>query len=202
MKDNRYERQALYQQVWETPMSQLAKDYGISNVMLKKICKELSVPTPPRGYWAKLAAGKQVKKTPLPKTTGPLVKYGKGLDQEEARKKEAIESRDALDMLEPGVASLVKKAASHAVYKSHAHLRPCLAELKVNANCQKEIKPVNNPAASNLEESISQGQKGRLLAIMEAIGRAVEICGGTLSGPFTVQALGEEVRLRVSEITQ
>jgi hypothetical protein len=51
-------REELYQQVWETPMSHLGEKYGISGNGLKKICDRLNVPYPPRGYWAKLAAGK------------------------------------------------------------------------------------------------------------------------------------------------
>ena len=45
------ERQALYEQVWAQPMTKVAKEYGISNVALAKICKKLNVPCPWRGYW-------------------------------------------------------------------------------------------------------------------------------------------------------
>jgi hypothetical protein len=47
-------------------MHRLGRQYGISGNGLKKICRRLTVPYPPRGYWAKLAAGKRVKQTPLP----------------------------------------------------------------------------------------------------------------------------------------
>lgn len=60
-------REELYLQVWATPMSQLGTQYGISGNGLKKICVRLNVPYPPRGYWAKLGAGKAVRQTPLPK---------------------------------------------------------------------------------------------------------------------------------------
>jgi hypothetical protein len=41
-------REELYQQVWETPISQLAPEkYGASDVALQKVCKKLHVPTPP-----------------------------------------------------------------------------------------------------------------------------------------------------------
>ncbi len=59
-------REDLYEQVWQTPMSRLAEGYGISGNGLAKICRRLSVPYPPRGYWAKKAAGKPVPNTPLP----------------------------------------------------------------------------------------------------------------------------------------
>jgi len=60
-------REELYRQVWETPMSRLGEQYGISGNGLKKICDRLEVPYPRRGYWAKLSVGKTVTQTPLPK---------------------------------------------------------------------------------------------------------------------------------------
>ena len=60
-------RDELYEQVWNEPTIKLAPKYGISNVGLKKICKKLNVPTPPRGYWAKIQNNIRVEKTPLPK---------------------------------------------------------------------------------------------------------------------------------------
>ncbi len=64
----RIEREELFKQVWNKSMVQLAKDYGISDVGLRKICKRLDVPTPPQGYWAR-----KYRKGPpkLPPTQGP-----------------------------------------------------------------------------------------------------------------------------------
>jgi hypothetical protein len=59
-------RQELYEQVWITPMSRLCIEYGLSDNGLRKICKALSVPLPPVGYWAKKAHGKQSATPPLP----------------------------------------------------------------------------------------------------------------------------------------
>ena len=57
----------LYKQVWETPVTQLAKTYGLSDVGFAKICKKYNIPRPPRGYWAKKASGQYMQKLPLPK---------------------------------------------------------------------------------------------------------------------------------------
>lgn len=59
-------REELYRQVWQTPMSRLAAEYGISGNGLAKICDRLNIPYPPRGYWAKRAAGKKVVTYRLP----------------------------------------------------------------------------------------------------------------------------------------
>jgi hypothetical protein len=63
------DRATLYAQVWETPITRLAKQYGLSDVALKKACTRLGVPTPPRGYWAKLRHGHEVPRPPLPPPT-------------------------------------------------------------------------------------------------------------------------------------
>src|SRR5690625_227341 len=60
-------REELYEQVWSTPTAQLAKEFGVSDVAIGKACRRLQIPKPPRGYWARLAAGQKVKRTPLKK---------------------------------------------------------------------------------------------------------------------------------------
>jgi hypothetical protein len=54
-------REELYRRVWTKPVTEVAKELGISNVGLAKICARLSVPRPPRGYWQKLEVGKAVR---------------------------------------------------------------------------------------------------------------------------------------------
>lgn len=55
----------MYDLVWSKPMTQLAAEFEISDVGLRKICKAAKVPTPGIGYWAKLANGKSVSKEAL-----------------------------------------------------------------------------------------------------------------------------------------
>jgi hypothetical protein len=47
-------------------MTVVAPRYGLSDVGLVKICTKLGIPVPPRGYWAKVKAGRPTRKTPLP----------------------------------------------------------------------------------------------------------------------------------------
>jgi hypothetical protein len=55
----------LYELVWSEPVRTIAARFGVSDVALKKACQRASVPTPERGYWAKLEAGKPVTKVAL-----------------------------------------------------------------------------------------------------------------------------------------
>lgn len=61
-----FTREQFYELVWSKPMTHLAKDFAISDVALHKICRKHGIPNPPLGWWAKKAAGKKVKQTPLP----------------------------------------------------------------------------------------------------------------------------------------
>ena len=62
----RITRAELYAKAWAEPMVKIAEEFGISGCGLAKTCKRPGVPVPPRGYWAKLQAGKPVSKLPLP----------------------------------------------------------------------------------------------------------------------------------------
>lgn len=86
-----YGREKLYKEVWEKPVSSVAKDYGVSDTAIAKACRKLNVPLPPRGYWAKVQAGQspsipelpeyipEKKKEPVvaPKHTKPKAKQKK-----------------------------------------------------------------------------------------------------------------------------
>ena len=59
-------RVELFELVWAKPMTHLAKELGLSDVGLRKICVKYGIPLPPRGYWARLQVGKQDPRPELP----------------------------------------------------------------------------------------------------------------------------------------
>jgi integrase len=59
-------REELYEKVWSKPVSEVAKEYEISDNALRKRCIQLDVPIPKRGYWAKIKAGQNIEKPVLP----------------------------------------------------------------------------------------------------------------------------------------
>ncbi|MEN5249479.1 hypothetical protein [Brucella pseudintermedia] len=52
-------------------MTKVAADYGVTGTALKKTCDRHHIPTPERGYWAKLEHGKRVNKEALPPLSVP-----------------------------------------------------------------------------------------------------------------------------------
>ena len=59
-------RVELFDLVWSKPMTRLAKELGLSDVGLRKICVKFGIPLPPRGYWSRLQFGKQDPRPALP----------------------------------------------------------------------------------------------------------------------------------------
>ena len=65
-RQGRLTREELYELVWSKPISKLAPELGISGRGLAKACERSSSPVPPRGYWARKAAGQDVEQLQLP----------------------------------------------------------------------------------------------------------------------------------------
>lgn len=65
-----FTRREFYDLVWSKPMIHLASELGVSDVALHKVCRKHHIPNPPLGWWAKKAAGKDVKQIPLPEFEG------------------------------------------------------------------------------------------------------------------------------------
>jgi hypothetical protein len=63
---HRISRKDLYELIWSEPTTTLAQRFGISDVGLAKVCRRSDIPAPPRGYWAKIAAGNSIPRPDLP----------------------------------------------------------------------------------------------------------------------------------------
>lgn len=99
-------RSQLYAMVWSKPMTRLAKEFDISDVGLAKACRKNDIPLPPRGYWAKLEAGQEMKATPLPKPENdPQIEFGERAPASKAfyaeKREREIEEKHLIDTLPP-----------------------------------------------------------------------------------------------------
>lgn len=59
-------REELYELVWAEPIMKLARQYGLSDRGLAKICDRMGIPVPGRGYWAKVQSGQSPPQPKLP----------------------------------------------------------------------------------------------------------------------------------------
>ena len=58
-------REELFAMIWERPTQEIAKELGVSDVAIGKLCTRLQVPKPPRGYWARVQSGQTPRRPPL-----------------------------------------------------------------------------------------------------------------------------------------
>ena len=168
----RYERAKLYEEVWAEAVTTVAKRYGISDVALRKICKQLAVPLPPLGYWAKIAAGKKLPTPPLPKYSGPeeLVRqrYISDVPVEpdpehlvarrefEARPENRIVVPETLDMPHPLVAA---------------------TERALRRPKQRDLRNLPTTERRALDMSVSEASLPRALRIMDTLVKALDARG-------------------------
>ena len=61
-----FSREQLYDLVWREPMLRIAERLGVSSSYMARVCTELRVPRPQRGYWAQLDVGKAPAKPAMP----------------------------------------------------------------------------------------------------------------------------------------
>ncbi len=65
-RNSQWDRQELYEKVWQFPLRKLAAEYSLSDVGLAKVCRKLKIPLPGLGHWTKIAHGHSIPRPPLP----------------------------------------------------------------------------------------------------------------------------------------
>jgi hypothetical protein len=59
-------RRRLFELVWDKPMTQLARQFGVPPRHLARACDRHDIPRPHPGHWQKLAYGKKLRIPELP----------------------------------------------------------------------------------------------------------------------------------------
>jgi hypothetical protein len=215
-----YEREKLHNEVWADPTTTVAQKYGVSDVAIHKACKRLNVPVPPRGYWAKVAAGKKVKRQPLEATNGPTMlrrhfPYQSAYLQNP--EKVATVPKDKLSFLEgdereKAIALCDNLRVKDRLIKPHPLVKQdqeTRAEQKRKEReerhlqyWQQDHRYWSNSNGKLLDVSALPAEMPRVYRILDAIFRVVEELGGTVKldteNRHTLVALyGEHVRIRL-----
>lgn len=186
-------REELYEMVWATPTQRLSREFGMSDVALGKICKKLSVPKPPPGYWARKASGQPVTRTPLPRKNinqRPGVFLARKAKQ---RPPEPELSNSTLDL----IASLEMPENAVAVSDTLLRANPLVRRTKrALTGAQSDIYGALWPRNECLDLRVSKRSLRRALLLMDALlkrltrlGYEITIseCGETVVGKNGVQ---------------
>jgi hypothetical protein len=199
-------RQELYEEAWQTPLWRLAPKYGISDVGLKKICKKLEIPTPPRGYWMKLKAGEKLERPRLP----PL-KYGIAETHEIVLHDGQRESKSSPEMLKQDLPPELKSAKPIRVSKTLRNPHPLVIQTeRVLSKAEPDKYGVLRPwRREYLDIRVSPTSLKRALRIMDALIKGIEERGFSISNrvnsrfPEThLTIFDESIRFSLSEKTR
>lgn len=156
-------RTELYNQVWEVPMINLAKQCGLLDVGLAKICKRYGIPRPPRGYWARKAGGYKVKRLPLPTGDNVTIEITPNLRSQSVYNREDSISRMSHSQ-EPDEEPIVvpdRLSSPHPLIRQSSEI---LTGLQSN-----ELGLVNPPKAGCLDITVSKDSLRRALRIMDTV---------------------------------
>ncbi|MGA2440746.1 MAG: hypothetical protein ABSH08_07295 [Tepidisphaeraceae bacterium] len=196
-------RADLYRKVWEKSTVQLAKELGISDVAIAKLCKKHHVPKPPPGYWARLEHGQSVQRPPLPKLDDKdleVVRFQRGQSSEDQATKD------------PETASKIaaeKDAANQIVVADQLAEPHALIERthkSLNSAAADERGIVRPKAKQCLDVAVSKANVDRAMRIMDALVKALEARGFPVSVADSegsratiVRVLDESLKIGLSE---
>lgn len=161
-------RRDLYERIWSLPASKLAKEFGISDVGLAKVCRRHQIPRPPRGYWAQLAFGKPVRKATLPPLKDPAL--------EEVRIFRHQFFADAAERGSPTVQA-TKFLVPDSLDKPHPLVNDTRRQLRSAKAGEDKILP---PDAECLQIRVSRDSLDRALRIFDAFIKNWKFLGGSV----------------------
>lgn len=204
---NIYYREALYKEVWEMPVVKVAKKYGVSDVAIHKVCKSMSIPVPPRGYWAKVRAGQRPKQQSLPATKGMIQMTGARTQTEEAM---GSLSDETLSFLENEIRQKVLAAAQQIKATEddiilHKKIRAYISIVREwnKNNARTPGAQRDNKAYTNhppfLAGVISNDSLGRVYKILNTLFRSIENLGGSINDDLSMQIRDEHVSIHIIE---
>jgi hypothetical protein len=198
----KYDREELYQKVWEQPLLKVAEEYGVSAVALGKTCRKLSVPVPGRGHWAKLAHGKVgTKKPPLPKLDKIPVIF---------RSPVTPKIPTISDQNDPELAAINQLISSGALTSvpldPNARLNPLIRHTQslLRSRSRKDEHGILLPReSSGLDVKVSEGTLERALQVMAQVLTVLERQGYTVevseNGGSAAVINGEHVSFGIEE---
>jgi hypothetical protein len=184
-------RKDLYDRVWTKPLVKLAKELGLSDVGLAKVCRRHGVPTPPAGHWAKLTHGKDSPRLPLPAWSGSETVT---FDEERPRQQQVAVSASEFPSLHVCVAPNANDLALFA-RATFAHLSKAKPEGGGFLICGD---------ASFFDCSLSVAQRERAALVLDAIECALPAVGGkvvrgTDKSPLALDFDGQRVTFSLAE---
>jgi hypothetical protein len=181
-------RKELYKKVWETPITRLAREYGLSDVGFAKICKKYNIPRPPRGYWARKEAGYNIKRLPLPPGENVTISITSNPYSRNANKNRELVARmsPSIQSEEEPIVVPERLSSPHPLIKQSSEI--------LNGRQPNDVGLVNPPKKGCLDITVSKGSLRRALRIMDTVIKFLEKQG------YGVYLSGGRTKTKIQEI--
>jgi len=196
-----YDRAQLLNEIWSEPMVLVAPRYNLSDVGLKKLCARLQIGTPPRGYWAKVKAGKRVH--PRPKLR-EYVGHPSYLYRPTVQPIQPVEAAEVVDSRLQQVLIFEQQPENQIVVPERIKgWHPVVAAAR-----EALVRPIIDQRGmpqtrgNGLNISVSPGLQSRALKVADTLLKALEKRGYTVEqGKHQVEVVmfGDALRLRFYE---
>jgi hypothetical protein len=194
MQPETWNREELYKDVWEQPLTKLQTKYGISNVAIGKACRKLKVPLPGRGYWAKLAAGHKIKQVPLPELKNVPIVY---------RMKTEATPKPTLDSSYPELGKIGKVRSQPLPVRTEQHKlveSSCGLLRRAKTDEYGRTQPLTERPCLNIR--VSKELLDRALILMSTIVFALEENGFSVKtdqGSTSANIFGQDIKFSIRE---
>lgn len=189
----RFTREEFYDLVWTKPLTHLAKDFRLSDVALHKICRKHDIPNPPLGWWAKHAAGQNVKRIPLPKAKAGVALTVIIASGEVRQEPDSLASAREQARVKASELDLSGELLSHPlVQKSFDKLRKAkpgntgLVSLSSDGHVQLEIAPGSIDRAERCLLQIVAAAKAQGFELSAKASKAA-FTNGSVAIPFAIK---------------
>lgn len=191
-------REDLYKLVWQTPMSQLAKQYGLSDRGLAKICDRMQIPVPGRGYWAKLYSGAKPHSKPLRKAGKDCQEVVRVHQRKELPENDTDKKKDLLELQQvfAGLSAITPHKLVEATKKRLENAKP-----DDNGILVTQAKRCLDIRVSDACMDRALNLLNMLFSVLEQRGFSIEIKEEENSiRPFTyLELVAEKVQIHIEE---
>ena len=181
-------------------MRTLAKEFGLSDVGLAKICEKHQIPRPPVGHWVRVQLGQETEQTPLPEIDDPKLEM-----VTIAVRPKAVEA--LTQDIGPEVRAMLVPAPIAVEADSPISHALVVRTKKMLAHPRKDdrglLLPKEGKALAHIR--VSETALPRALRVLDVLFRALDdrkiaiTWGSTADANLYVTVLGEGVTLWISE---
>ncbi len=213
----KFERNRLYDEIWEISLTGVAKKYGLNYTKLVQVCKENDIPYPSSSYWTKKNMRLdfsndiiELPKSEVKEVEIPLKVSGVLIDSKVSDKDKFVTEFNLLSFLSDEEKRKVAEVIydlnidnykkNHKIITEYKNKKKEERREERKANYLNPYYNIHNYVEKGYFENISKFEKDRCMKVLSAIYYAIEELGGEVNKDFSLTIRDEHVELEIEEL--